>query len=282
MTTSSVSPITRPTLLRLLPARLRTAAWFRLYYPPSPRWRPLYDDASLVFAPGRSLRVGWGDWSSSCIAFTGIWEYRVSRVVARLAQHGGLLVDVGANLGYFSVVWLGANPANRVVAVEPSTKVRPLLEENLRRNGFSDRCQLIAAAASDRAQALPFSEGPGTQLGWGGHVPSGGEAVVPAITLDELLEGQGDVACLKIDVEGMEPAVLAGAARLLSQQRIRCVIFERNVARAESLGFHPDTAERLLAAHGYRSTRLEQVNPVMNLMAVPTAALPAATGRGPA
>src|SRR5206468_8794478 len=125
----------RPLVLRLLPNRLRTAVWTRLFRPAGERWYPLYRAASLKFAPTVTMDLVPGDVISDCIAFTGVYELKLSRHLLRLASHGGTMIDVGAHLGYFSLLWAGTNRANRCVAVEPSPRNIELLNRNVARNG---------------------------------------------------------------------------------------------------------------------------------------------------
>ena len=68
-----------------------------------------FDRALLSFAPGASMSALLaGDVISCGIAVTGFYELDLSRRLSALAKRGGRLVDVGANLGYFSFLWLAA------------------------------------------------------------------------------------------------------------------------------------------------------------------------------
>src|SRR4051794_19965608 len=110
----------RPLLLRTLPLRLRIAAWARLYRPAGPRWTALYENATLAFASHVAMEVVPGDVISDCIAFTGVWELKLSRRLHKIARSGGVMVDIGANLGYFSLLWAAATPNNHCFSFEAS------------------------------------------------------------------------------------------------------------------------------------------------------------------
>ena len=56
-----------------------------------------------------------GDWISDCIAFTGVYEPELSRGIAAKARRGGTFIDIGANLGYFSLVWAAGNTGNQTI-----------------------------------------------------------------------------------------------------------------------------------------------------------------------
>jgi len=75
-----------PLLLRMLPDRLRLAAWSRFYRGRHLDWAPLYERASLRYAPGVTLEALPGDVISDSIAFTGIYELSLTRRVAELAR----------------------------------------------------------------------------------------------------------------------------------------------------------------------------------------------------
>ena len=73
-------------------------------------WLGLYESSCLRFAPDAAMQLVPGDVISDYIAFTGEYEPHLTRRVLALARHGGTLVDVGANLGYFALLWAAANP----------------------------------------------------------------------------------------------------------------------------------------------------------------------------
>src|SRR5436305_1072456 len=64
------------------------------------------------------------------IAWTGFYDLELSRQLAVLARQGGLLVDVGANAGYFICLWAALNPSNAVYAFEPSPRNLQMLRRN--------------------------------------------------------------------------------------------------------------------------------------------------------
>ena len=184
-----------------------------------------------------------GDAISGSIAFNGFYELSLSRHIMRLAWDGGLFVDVGANMGYFSLLWVGANTSNTAIAIEASPRNINLVENNIARNGFSDRIALVPKAVGDRDGDVSFDLGPAGQTGWGGMTFTAGEGsvVVAVARLDGLL-GDGEIAVLKIDVEGADTLVLKGCERLLRSKRIRKIFFEQNARRMAALGVDPREA----------------------------------------
>jgi hypothetical protein len=160
--------VKRPLLIRMLPARLRVAAWELLYQNRHAFWRPLYEAATLLYAPGVSMELVPGDVISDRIAFTGLYELPLTRRVLELARRGGTLIDVGANLGYFPLLWAAARPDNKCVAFEASPRNIDLLRRNVARNGLGDRIAVIPHAAGAAPGRLRFDVGHDSQTGWGG------------------------------------------------------------------------------------------------------------------
>jgi FkbM family methyltransferase len=243
----------RPLLLQLLPQRLRLAAWARLYRPRPHRRLSLYPAAQLAFAPRVRMELVPGDLVSDGIAYTGIHELHLSRRLVRLARRGGTLLDVGANLGYFALLWVAARAGNRCIAVEPAPRNVELLRRNVERNGFQASVQVVAAAAAREAGTMAFDPGPADQTGWGGLVvgPGKGPSVVQTVRLDDVAGHLPSVDLLKVDAEGADTWVLLGADRLLREHRVAEIWFEQNKPRMRALGIEDAELQRYLRGIGY-------------------------------
>jgi FkbM family methyltransferase len=247
----------RPLLLRLLPDRLRLAAWARLYRPPDARWNPLYSGARLRFAPDLSMDLVPGDIISDSIAFTGIWELALSRRLVGLAKasrHGQMMIDIGANLGYFSLLWAAAAPDTGCLSLEPSPRNIELLSRNISRNRLESRVQIRPFAAGRETGSLAFSVGPPDQTGWGGLCIGRDESTinVDVVRLDDMVAPEKEIMLLKIDAEGADTWVLMGCKRLLQERRIRHIWFEQNKPRMRKLGIEEGEAESFLRSVGYK------------------------------
>jgi len=143
----------------------------------------------------------------------------LAALVAAQVPPASTVVDVGANIGLSTI--LLARSAQRVIAFEPSPTNVGYLRRNLASNGIAN-VEVVAAAVSDRPGTLRFHV---AQFGAGSHVVAAGyvqgDAIatidVPAVTLDEALTVP--VSFIKIDAEGHEPDVLAGARAVLTRDR---------------------------------------------------------------
>ena len=240
-------------LVRRLPERLRYPAYYRLVHPLGLDEAALFEAAPLRYAPGVRMRLLPGDVGHGPIAALGYYEPALSHRVASLGrERGGLLVDVGANVGYFSLLWASQRPTNRVLALEPSPRNVGLLRENVDRNGLDDRIDVKALAAGAEAGTLPFHLGPDAQTGWGSFSSyvGGRTLAVPVVRLDDLVDEP--VQLLKVDTEGADTWVLEGAERLLRERLIAEVHVEHLKSRARVLGIADDASRRFLESVGYR------------------------------
>jgi FkbM family methyltransferase len=168
---------------------------------------------------------------------------------------GDVLVDVGANVGSYTVLaakWRGT----RVFAFEPEAQNYGLLNRNIAVNGIGDLATAYCVALSDHAgyDRLFLSNGVA-----GSSCHSLGESVdhnnrpreagyaqgCVSATLDELV-GAGVLPVpnhVKVDVDGIEPKVIAGASRTLADPAVRSVLIEINTA----LDDHWEVVDRMLA-----------------------------------
>jgi FkbM family methyltransferase len=149
-----------------------------------------------------------------------IWEPAITRYPIASLRPADTFVDVGANIGYISV--LAARLGSNVIAFEPSPSIYRMLTENMAANHVAAR--LVMQALSNKSGALSLSRGPETNIGMTSLVPADGadlEAVVPAVTLCDALEPSeaATLRLLKIDVEGHANEVIDGLYSLLPSTR---------------------------------------------------------------
>ena len=139
---------------------------------------------------------------ASLVQFDEMWEREVREAVGDL-EGRRLFMDIGANIGFYSV--LAAKNRNYVIAVEPDKTAFLALQDNIEVNGLSARIEAHNVAAwSDNAQVL-FKPGKHHDTG----SVSGAGMPVKAMSVDTLLDGRVP-SMIKIDAEGAEPAILRG------------------------------------------------------------------------
>lgn len=246
------------TLLSILPNSFRERLFYRYFHKRYSRYRNLYKESALAYAPQYIMHdLVPGDIISGQIAFNGFYEYSLSKEIAKLAKAGGTFVDVGANLGYFTLLWLGGNLNNTAIAVEASPRNKDRILNNIQRNRLEDRVEFHAFAAGDEAKKVVFEIGPEDQTGWGkvqsdNNSPHSVE--VEMIRLDSIINSPIDV--LKIDVEGADTLVLKGCSQLLEKKQIKRIFFEQNEENMQKLGIGKDEAVTLLNQYGYKCSAL--------------------------
>ena len=194
-----------------------------------------------------------------------------------LVPAGSLVVDVGANVGFFTrrfAAWVG--DAGRVVAIEPDAENFRLLTRRLEREGLANRVECHQAVAADEPGTRRLRHNP---VHPGDHRISTDESGVDvrSVTVDGLVAGADRrVSLVKIDVQGAELLVLAGARRTLDQGPPLFV----EIDRAALAGFDttPEAVVAFLARFGYR---MHALSPNGSIAALDSAGLAAAVdGRG--
>jgi FkbM family methyltransferase len=149
----------------------------------------------------------------------------------RFVGKSGVLLDVGANLGCFSLTLARIRPDCIVHSFEPSPETFIRLKANMARNQKSNVKihQLALGKEIGHLQFVNDQSSPGTNhLVAQTEVIAGSTIEVEVSTIDQFLETDGapDVAFLKIDVEGFEADVLRGAAHTLMNRQCQAGLIE--------------------------------------------------------
>lgn len=162
------------------------------------------------------------------LVMLGEYEPEIVKICSRFLAPSRDVVDVGANIGFYSVFFATRLQKGRVLAVEPTNGARRRLQNNLERNGVVERVIVFGGVLSDRVGDMPISIIPGKEeystIGAMCHPATLGEKVettrVCGSTLDYLVGQHSlDVGFIKMDVEGMEHMVLKGAGQVLEEHR---------------------------------------------------------------
>jgi FkbM family methyltransferase len=184
----------------------------------------------------------------------GSWEAVESRLLDLLLPVGGLFVDIGAHVGYYTVRGLQrVGPRGGVVAVEPWGPVRDLLERNVAANVTPEvvqRLTLIAGAAWDADEPLRLALSADGNTGDNRIDPTGGIEVW-GLRLDGLAELAGRrIDVVKCDAQGREHRALAGMASLLATSRPH-VLTEFDPDDIEQAGDSPTAVLARFRSWGY-------------------------------
>jgi FkbM family methyltransferase len=216
-----------------------------------------------------------GDSVESLRRLLWVYEPEKFRNITRFLPRGGGFVDVGANLGDFSI-WAAkqGGPDTRVLAVEADPDNLPLLNRNLRRHRLDGVVHVapVAAAAEPGTVVLHQGHQSGTstispsEVHELEHMRPRGTVEIPAKTLDSLIEEAAlpRVDVVKIDVEGAEEYVIAGAAKLLASGQPLTLLIDLH------WGVNLSGIASTLHEHGF-TIRME-AEPDVVIDAIPTSA----------
>ncbi len=221
-------------------------------------WRVL---AWRMAGKSRKTAGGWVETRFGRFKVTDFVSYRQLcfdyelGVKAQVAKCAGLFVDVGANIGLYSV--MAARWGKPVVALEPGRRAYAVLLDNLRLNGLagtgSNGVVALNVAAWSRRELLRLGVSKDDSQESRITGADGGE-VVSGQPLDEVLQGRRElVDTVKIDVEGSEPEVLKGMAGILNGPAPPRVIFEALTEQklARCSGMLEDVGYRVNSLRGY-------------------------------
>jgi FkbM family methyltransferase len=165
----------------------------------------------------------------------------------------GLFVDAGANIGWYSLHAVRIAAVEKVIAFEPDPANARMFNRNLRND--AGKVVLMVAALGDRRGTATLHRYKNSNTGRHSIATDHGmgSISVPLVDLDSALDelGFGDkpIAALKIDVEGYEPAVIAGARRALA--RTQAVVLELSPLLYRRAGLSTETMLQTLRAAGF-------------------------------
>ena len=182
---------------------------------------------------GHRMRL---EWRSQKKFVFGTKEPAVVETIRRVVRPGQLVVDVGAHVGYFTLLLAKqVGPSGKVVAFEPNPRIFQILQENVALNGYrnvvlenkavADRpgqveLRISAGSPFDGIDSIVADPGPGPRI------------EVEAVSLDDFFNSAGrPIGFVKVDIEGAETLALQGMSRIL-QEDGPCLLIELHGAEA--------------------------------------------------
>jgi FkbM family methyltransferase len=180
--------------------------------------------------------------------YCGLHEFHDMAFLLHLLRAGDLFVDVGANVGGYTVL-ASAHVEADTIAIEPAPSTYAKLLANIRINDMADRVHALNIALGSAAGVVKFT----TSLDTTNHVVVENE-VADAVeinidTLDNVLAKQSPIL-LKIDVEGFETEVLKGAKKTLQKESLKAIIIELN-GLSERYGVENKKNHEALLGYGF-------------------------------
>jgi FkbM family methyltransferase len=200
------------------------------------------------------------NWGAYGAEYGSIHEQAEVEYAAEHVPTGGLVFDVGANIGTFCINLAVLRPDLTIHAFEPVRSTYSWLVTNINRNGLEARVFPHQLALLDRSMAVTITAGNYTDNRLTRDVADGTESV-SGHALDDLVGALGSPALIKVDVEGAELLVLRGAQGVLQNAR-PALILEVYRPHLEAFGYDVPALEMYLSSLGYSRTESTSFEPV--------------------
>jgi FkbM family methyltransferase len=222
----------------------------------------LQDEVVVDWIEGTKLVARKGMTGATGNIYCGLHEYADMSFVLHLLRPGDLFVDVGANIGSYTVLASGVCGA-RTVAIEPDPGTMRHLDRNISKNGLEKLVQVRRTAVGDNSGLISFTTGQDTT----NQVAKPDDLniqEVPISRLNDILEGE-EPTLIKFDVEGYETEALRGAKEVLERAALLAVLLETvdaeareilKVAGFDEVGFDPVSICLSFAGEQVASNRL--------------------------
>jgi FkbM family methyltransferase len=189
---------------------------------------------------------------------TGRWETWIEPHIINSVGPGSVFVDAGANMGYYSIlVGRVVGAAGRVYAYEPNPSLYDLLKKNFFINGLSGEAFPYGLGSQQRHATLWVRKGdsgggylsndPNCDATSSGHTG----IAIEVKALDDILAKETQIDSMKIDVEGQEPGVVAGAKNAIMRSHRLKMFIELNPSAWVSQGYDPEAFLGGLVSMGF-------------------------------
>jgi FkbM family methyltransferase len=212
---------------------------------------------AFPFANGTYLLASRGMTGATGNWYCGLAEYEDMSFVRDILKEDDLFVDIGANIGAYSLLALGGGA--EVIAIEPIPSTYSTLRRNITFNYFSDRIEALNIGLGAETGDLCFS----ADIDTVNHVLTEKEICTNSVTtpvrrLDDVLQNRKPLV-IKIDVEGFETKVVQGAANTFGDMNLLAVIIELN-GSGMRYGFDEDSLHKKILEFGFQTYRYEPVS----------------------
>jgi FkbM family methyltransferase len=214
---------------------------------------------------GFSMSGDTEDFIQHYVYVFGVWEPMISDWIAGHVRPGDIVVDVGANVGYHTLLAASlVGPAGSVVSFEPEPSIVDHLRRNVAANGFSNVTIVPKAVGGEPGATTIFrsssaNSGESSTIDrWNGAGAAGIEVERVRIG-DEIAESRWSrIRLVKIDAEGDELAVLTGAAPVLeAMPGGSAVVIEISPVYLAERGISGEQVVACLAALGFTGYAIE-------------------------
>ncbi len=218
----------------------------------------------IPWVNGSRIFAGFMMSGSAGCAYSGLHEFEEMAFTLHFLRRDDLFVDVGANVGVFTVL-AGSAIGARCISVEPGEAAYNHLQDNITINQLSDRVLAIKVCVSNDDSSCCFVNSNESTLS---HIASTAEqnnmSNVATKRIDTILAGEAPMF-MKIDVEGYEKHALMGAVNTLKSKELKAILIE---VGEHSWRYSIDPAEihGLLSDSGFRPYRYNPFSRTIDLV----------------
>lgn len=184
----------------------------------------LEKDVTFNWIDGSKLIVQRGMAGATGNIYCGLHEYEDMSFLIHLLRPGDLFVDVGANIGSYTILASKVCRAD-TIAVEPDPLAGAFLLRNVRANEIEHSVAIARTAVGAKSGTITFSVGCDTMNKVVEEAINEQTQIVEMSRLDDIV-GDKTPSFMKIDVEGFEPEALKGAERTLSSPKLMALEIE--------------------------------------------------------
>ncbi len=201
------------------------------------------------FIENTRLSVSNGMSNAELQIYTGVYDLNETMLLLHFMEETDVFVDVGANVGIYSVLMSGIK-GSRSIAFEPIETTYKHLLENVVINGITDKVFAYNIGIGSEKKIEKFTN----SLDAINHIATEEDKNTSTIevqidTLDNILRNENPTV-LKIDVEGFETEVIKGALETIKKQSLKIVIIELN-GLSERYGFEENKIHKLFLDCGF-------------------------------
>lgn len=213
----------------------------------------------ITLAQGARFWIDPADFIDTTVALEGVWEAPQLEALAKIAtlHKVDCFLDIGANTGFYSVMFAVKNLTPRIIAFEPDPGNYARLMANVNANNLGGRIECIQLALGDTASQVTLYEGAKHNRGESTiavpeQTPREVTFTVQQARFDDLYTVAGQTLIVKIDVEGHEFHVIDGMEKTLRDNA--CYL------QIEHYGERDEDLKGRLAALGYRYLYAEYID----------------------
>ena len=187
--------------------------------------------------------------------YAGLHEFNDMSFALHLLRPGDLFVDVGANVGSYTV--LAASVGAKSISIEPVKNAFDHLVRNINLNGISATVDARQIGIAAKSGSRKFTNGLDTVNHVVGAADTNGTSVceIEVDSLDNVLAVAKPVL-IKIDVEGLEKEVIEGAKRVMSERSLLAVIIELN-GSGQRYNYDEGDVYSQMTGHGFTPCQYE-------------------------